>query len=344
MLNLFETAEYVGALTTVAVSRPIDCIMSSSSAVVRAIWRMLMSLFAPGVVVGIFVSMWGYLTVKKRKGALYFWKRCTLSVIAVTYISYLGLSNMAVRAFYCIDIYDSSDNLATTTRRFCTLDTSIQCYGKDHFTIVAIAVIVLCLVTVLFPLVSGIVLSWNKERHKKRDSWVFETAGFLFRAFKESCLFWESLVMLRKACLSIIVVFAYPLGGDSQGLLASVLLLFCLYIHLTLRPYRREFAILNHFESCSLLVSSLTFILGLFFANNRCSDSVKTFLAATIIFGNCMFFLVMSFALCYSTLVHLRVLLHYENIPLSNQAPWWIVFQTYIVSRTKQFLECSQKN
>lgn len=342
VLNLFKAAEYVGALTTVALSRPVDCLVSSTSAVVRAVWRMLTSLFVPGIIVGIFVSIWGYLTVRDKKGLSYFWKRSTLSIIAVTYISYLGLTEMAVRAFYCVNIYDSSDLSDNSKQRHWALDTAIKCYGKDHSSIIAIGVVVLSLVTVLFPLISATILSRNKERIKNRDNWVFETAGFLFRAFKESCLFWESFVMLRKAFLSLIVVFSYPLGGDSQGLLASLLLLFYLYIQLSMRPYRKEFASLNQFESVSLLVSGSTFILGLFFANNRCSDSVKAFLATVIIFGNSMFFSFLMFAITHSTVVHLRVLLHCENNPLPDDAPWWRVIKAYIASRTKQILDCSQ--
>jgi len=334
MLVLFEGSEYVGVLTTVALSRPVDCITSTSSAVTKAIWRMLVSLFVPGVVVSIFVSLWGYTAFKKKKGWSYFWKRLTLSVIAVYYISYLGLTKIAVRAFYCVSIYNSSSPSPNTKDRFWAVDTAIKCYGKDHSGIIAIAVIVIFSVTVCFPLISSIILSCNKEAHKKRESWIFETAGFLFRVFKEKFVFWESVVMFRKACLSLIVVFSYPLGGDIQGILASVLLLVCLYLQLRLRPYRQEFETLNHVESVSLLVCAVTFNLSLLFVNDRCSDLVRTLVATGIVLGNCAFFAFLLFAFFCSAVFHMGVALKCENNPIPDDAPWWRVLKVYLTSRS----------
>eukprot|EP00210_Caulerpa_lentillifera_P003957 g3776.t1 len=337
MLDLFESSEYVGGLTTAAMTRPVDCIVSSSSPISRAIWRMLLSLFVPLLVMIIFFSFWCAIAVKNRKGWGYFWKRCTLSVIAITYISYLGLTRMAVRAFYCVNIYDSIDYSISSKRKFWAIDTAIKCYGKDHFAIIAIAVIVLTLITVSYPLFSAIILSRKKNSLRRRNSWTFETTGFLFRAFKQKFAYWESIVMFRKACLSVIVVFSYPLGGDSQGLLASILLFFCLYVHLTLKPYRKEFKILNHFESMALLISGLTFNLGVFFVNGRCRDSVRIFLAVVIILGNSSFFLFLLLALFYYTMVHLRVVLQYENVPLPDPPTWWNILKVYISLRMTQW-------
>eukprot|EP00210_Caulerpa_lentillifera_P003962 g3781.t1 len=241
VLSLFESSEYLGVLATAAISKPVDCLISSKSALFRAIWRMLVSLFVPGIVIGILFSVWYIASRRNSNGWEYFVKRCALSVISVFYISYLGLTKMAVRAFYCIDVYDSVDYLESSKHKVWANDTSIRCYGKDHFGIISIAIFVLIVVTFCFPLVSSIVFIKGKESLECRDSWIFETAGFLFRAFKQRLAFWESVVMFRKACLSVIVVFSYPLGGDFQGVLASMLLLLSLHIHLTLRPYRKEF-------------------------------------------------------------------------------------------------------
>eukprot|EP00210_Caulerpa_lentillifera_P003967 g3786.t1 len=339
VLGMFESSEYIGALTTVAISRPVDCIISSSSPALRAIWRQLVSLCVPMIVISSFIFFWSYVTIKNGKDWRYLLKRCSLSAISVVYISYLGLTRMAVRAFYCINIYDSDDYSINSKHKFWAIDTSIRCYGKDHFGIISIGAFTLVVVTIFFPSFFGILLSRKKESLRRRDSWTFETAGFLFRAFKEKFAYWESVVMFRKACLSIIVVFSYPLGGDSQGLLASILLFFCLYMQLTLKPYREEFKILNQFESISLLVSSLTFTLGQFFAHDRCNDSARTFLAILIIFGNSLFFSFLLLALFYNSMVHLRVILQCENIPLPNPPTWWNIVKVYIYCKLNQWLQ-----
>eukprot|EP00210_Caulerpa_lentillifera_P003954 g3773.t1 len=331
--TLFESSDYTGALTTVAITRPVDCIVSSSSAVTKAIWRMLVSLFVPTIVMGILFAFWGIIAIRNVKGWPYFFKRCMLSAIAVAYISYLGLTRMAVRAFYCIDVYDSIDYSIPSKHKFWAIDTAIRCYGKDHFAIIAIAVIVLTLITISYPLFSAILLSRKNDSLRRRDSWTFETTGFLFRVFKEKFAYWESVVMFRKACLSVIVVFSYPLGCDSQGLLTSALLFFCLYVHLTLRPYREEFHNLNHLESMSILVSGLTFNLGVFFANGRCSEGIRTLLAILIILGNSVFFLVLLFVLFYNSMVYMRVVLQCENIPLPIPPESWNIIKLYLATR-----------
>eukprot|EP00210_Caulerpa_lentillifera_P003941 g3761.t1 len=333
MSTMFATSDYIGALTIDAISRPVDCLVSTGSTPFKALWRMIVSVSIPLIVLGILTFFWIYVTIKNGKGGQYFLKRFTLSAISVAYISYLGLTKMAVRAFYCVDVYDSVDHLEQSTTKLWAVDTSIMCYEDDHAGIIVIAALVLLFVTFSYPLLSFIALIKNKENVRRGDKRIFEMAGFLFRAFKEKFAFWETIVMLRKACLSVICVFSYSLGGDSQLLLVSVLLFFCLYMQLTLRPYRGEFKILNHFESISLLVSGLTFSLGQFFIEGRCNDPTRTFLVILIIFGNSMFLLSLLLALFYNSMVHLRVTLQCENIPLPVPPIWGNILKVYIYSR-----------
>lgn len=149
--------------------------------------------------------------------------------------------------------------------------------------------------------------------------------------------------MFRKACLSVIVVFSYLLEGQSQGILASVVLLLCLYAHLTIRPYREDFKILNHFESASLLVSCLTFTLGLFFAKNSTSGSVRAFLSVLIILVNILFFIFLLSAFVMSGIGHLRVVLQSENLLLPDQVPWWRVLKIFVITRFLNWFKLSSQ-
>lgn len=334
---MFEASEYIGALTTAALSRPIDCIISSSSAAVRSVWRTLLSLLVPGAVMGIFAAFWSYITFQQNKGFSYFWKRLILSIVAVTYISYLGLTKLAVRVFYCVDVFDSDNAFTYSQKKVWAVDTSIQCYEKEHFGLIVIAVVVLVLVSFLFPLMSAVILSQNKDKHREMGSWTMETMGFLYRAFKDKFVFWESLIMLRKACLSIIVVFSYPLGGQSQGLLALAVVLSSLYLHLICSPYRKEFHRLNVYESGSLLVSCFTFIFGQFFGIERSSDSTRVLVAVGIILMNTMFFVFLLFVFFSSGLVHIKVLLESEGHVFEEKTCLWIVLKVYITSRVTRW-------
>eukprot|EP00210_Caulerpa_lentillifera_P004815 g4597.t1 len=335
MLSLFESSEYIGAMTF-GILRPVDCLGSTNSTSSKEIWKIRVALIIPLSVICVFCAFWGYVATRNGKGLYYFGKRCLLSAITVVYISYFGLTKMAVRAFYCIDVHDSYDYFTRLTHKVWAMDISIRCYGKDHFEILIVSLFVLIVVTVCFPLYSFLVLLRNKESLRIRDSLIFETNGFLYRAFKEKLSFWESIVMFRKACLSLIVVYQYPLGGETQGALASALLLLSLYAHLNLRPYREELKSLNQFESCSLLISCLTFILGLTITNSRNEPPVMSFLTVIIILGNVIFFLTLLLALFYNSMVHLRVALQCENVPLPVPPTWWNILKVYIALKLAQ--------
>eukprot|EP00210_Caulerpa_lentillifera_P006657 g6360.t1 len=335
--DMFEAEEYIGALTTMALSQPIDCILGTNSSTTRSIWRTLCTLFVPFVDVLCFVLFWNCRTFFKKKDFAYFLKRSILSIVAVTYISYLGLTKLAVRNFYCINVYDSENHVLNSQTSYWAIDTSIPCYGRDHIGLVVIGVLVLVLVSFLFPLVSAIVITKNKIHTTEHQGWMFETMGFLYRAFKGNLMCWESIVMLRKACLSIIVVFSYPLGGQSQGLLALIVLILSLSAHMNYLPYRKEFHKLNSYEFWSLLVSSFTFLLGQFFNDEKTSEFTKEFVAFLIISMNSIFVLFMVVVLLSSTTANFRMVLASEGIQLQDNARPWTVLKIYLLSRISRY-------
>lgn len=338
VLTMFEASEYIGALTTAALSRPVDCIISSSSATVRSVWRTLASIFAPATVIGIFTAVWGVITFRENKCIAYLWKRIFLSINAVIYISYLGLTKLAVRVFYCVEVYNSADPFSNTMTKYLAMDTAVQCYKKGHLGLIFIAIVVILTVTVSFPIGSAFLLFRIKTRTKQTRSWTSETMGFLYRAFKEEFMYWESLIMFRKAFLSIVVVFAYPLGGQIQGLLSLAGILFCLYLHLVCFPFRKEFHVLNYYESASLLVSCFTFLLGQFLAIDRRSNSTKTLVAVLIIFINVVFFLILSFAFFFSGVDHVKTVLQAEGQQVPRKAGWWVILKLYFSSRFDKYI------
>jgi len=339
ILTMFEAAEYVGALTTAALSRPIDCILGTSSSTIRSIWRTLVGVFVPGTVMGVFAIIWGWIAIYRREGIAFFWKRTMLSIMAVTYISYVGLTKLAVRVFYCIDIYDSEDFASSSTTIRWAIDTSIRCYGKDHSGLVVIGFVVLSIVSLFFPMVSVFVIVRNRSQNAHRQGWMFETMGFLYRAFKERFMFWESIAMLRKACLSIIVVFSYPLGSLSQGLLAQIVLVLSLCLHLKCIPYSEEFHRLNTYEFGSLLVSCFTFLLGQFFNDEKRKGFTRSVVAFLIVSMNVLFFLFLVLVLILSGLDCIRLTLRSEGLPVEDSTPTWKVIKLYVASRIRRYCQ-----
>ena len=97
--------------------------------------------------------------------------------------------------------------------------------------------------------------------------------------------------MLRKAVLVIIVVFAYPLGGNLQGILGTFVLVLALYFQTVFRPYRSEFDVLNKIEGLSLLVSLVTFVSSLFFNDDNVPTKVRTSITVGVLLCNLALFL-----------------------------------------------------
>lgn len=342
IVKMFKVYEIFGALTTVALFRPVDCIFPSNSALVRSLWRTMFGLFAPAIVVGLFIAYWGLTKIRRKKPMSFLWKRSILSVMVVVYISYLSLAKLAVRSFYCVEVFDSEDPSDATRISYWAIDTAIMCYGKEHVVLLSIGVMVLVLVTLFFPLITAFHIARYKEQQEVSESWTNETMGFLYRAFTKNFRYWESVVMLRKACLSVIVVFAYPLGGQLQTMLALLLLMFSLCLQTTCKPYRQELSVLNHYEYLSLFVSCVTLTLGQFLDSDRCSSLVKGTVAFTIVFMNTVTFLVLFLAYLSSGVDHLRAVLQDKGVQIASDLRWWSVLKIGLINKMSQW--CGSSN
>lgn len=201
IFTMFEASEYIGALGTAAVSRPIDCLVSSNSAVVKSIWRTLLSLFIPILVMGIFTIVWGCIAIREKKGMSFFGRRVTLSIISVTYIAYLALTKLGVRVFYCVDVYDSNDDSIDSRARYWAVDTSIKCYEKEHAILIGIAAFILVFVSLSFPLLSAAYLLGKKCNMSKQTLGPLTPWDFFTEHSKKNLRFGRVLLCLEKlAC------------------------------------------------------------------------------------------------------------------------------------------------
>lgn len=100
-------------------------------------------------------------------------------------------------------------------------------------------------------------------------------------------MYWDALVMARKGFIGAVVVFAYPLGGNLQGVLALGILLLALVLHMLVQPFRNTK--LNFLEAASLVVSALTFYLGIMF------NDPKTSTEAEVVFSVVLFLVMVLF-------------------------------------------------
>eukprot|EP00210_Caulerpa_lentillifera_P002428 g2327.t1 len=193
-MTMFMSFDVIGALTTAALTAPIDCIVASSSGITRSLWRISVVVSVPISVMILYAIFWGIRTYLKSRGFSYFMKRVLLSIIAITYISYLALTKTAVKLFYCVDISNAAHPPGRFSHRHLAFDTSIKCFHGGHFALITIGSIILLVVTVSFPVTLAVVLYRHKSS-KQTESWIPETMGFLYRAYEKNFKFWECLLM-----------------------------------------------------------------------------------------------------------------------------------------------------
>lgn len=334
VLTMLEKSQAVGAATVNYVSRPIDCLLSSASRATRVIWRTLFSIFIPTIVIVILATYWGYRAIVVHEGdATYFLKRLLLTMITTIYITYFDLTQVAVRVFNCVVVYDNIDPFSKLFTRSWIADTDVECYKGSHIVLVGIALAILMLVSIGFPLFCSLALYVKKDEVHTLRSSAHDTLSFLCGRFKEGFIYWECVTMIKKSLLSIIIVFSYSLGIQAQGLLILMVLGFFLYLHLICYPYDERLRSLNYYEGGSLLVSCTVYTLVQFFNVPTLSNSSRKVVSISLIVVSVGFVGIMLYKICQNIIKFLKGILESRNVRISSTANWFSILRLYMKNR-----------
>eukprot|EP00210_Caulerpa_lentillifera_P003972 g3791.t1 len=333
-LAALQKLQIFGAATINRISSPLDCILSSTSHTTRTIWRVLLSLLVPSIAAAILVTYWAYRTIAiHERDGLYFIKRFLLTVITITYITYFDLTRVAISVFNCVAVYDDPNFDSKLTTSTWIIDTSVECYKSSHFALLIIAIVVLILVSLGFPLFCSFALFIKRDAVNTPRSWAHEILGFLCGPFKERFIYWECITMIKKASLSIVIVFSYSLGNQGQGLLTLLVLVLFLYIHLVCFPYNEEYHTLNYYESGSLLVSCITYTLVQFLNIETCSELSRGIISASLIALNSCFVCIMLYKILKELFSLLRAILESRGILVSENMNIFSFLKFYYQNR-----------
>ena len=269
--------------TVEAVSNAVYC-LGTGKAIHPSVWSALVVFFGPFLIALTFavfyfaIAMGG---VMNKKVAA---KQFVLSFFAILYFNYSNITRQSLSVFLCIGVPDNDFADADSMRYVWAQDTSLECKTGQHQTLTVLTALFIGLVAFGFPIACSFThYSYNQLKNLEPSGSLYDVLGFMFRAYDSQYRYWESLIMLRKACLSVAAVFSYRLGGTTQSLLATTILIICLYFHTTCRPFREEFNGLNKYESYSLIVSCMTYLLAGFFTDGRAAEWVKVGLSIFLI-------------------------------------------------------------
>ena len=112
-------------------------------------------------------------------------------------------------------------------------------------------------------------LKKNKAKQAKQAKHLFDDAtntvrrrfSFLFLGYRSETYWFESVVLLRKACLNIVVVL-FARDPYLQSELAMLVILLAALVHASQRPFNQQ--IFNYLEAFSLCTTGCTYFLGQF--------------------------------------------------------------------------------
>lgn len=273
-------------MTTEASSQSTDCLMPGDSFWPRSSLSTVVKLSLPLMVVVAIGVFWAGVKTWYRETWIYLLKRCVLSALAVFYVSYISITKTFVNIFNCIDVYDSLVPFDDHQSKYWASDTSLKCYEESHAALAVIGGLGLVLFSAGFLVGAGIIILKNVQKDDYKQSWIRETMGFMYRAYEPKFVYWESIIMLRKAGVAGIAVFAYPLGTNLQVVFCVLVLVLALFLQTTYNPFRKEFSIVNVMESLSLLVSLLVFLSSLCFSDERVSEGAKITITVVILLCN----------------------------------------------------------
>jgi len=334
ILRLLAAWDWFGGAVMESSAFAVDCLVPANWPTPRSVMHQMMVISLPVLVFLLFSLAWvrNYFTTIHRRR--YLAKRCLLTVVVVFYVSYISLTKAAINVFYCVDVHDSTSlETVSETHTYWALDTAVRCFEGSHRNLliyVAIPVLFLCL---LFPISLAIGVICARSCQKLEAVWVQETVGLFFRGFDRKFVHWDSIIMLRKAVIAAIVVFAYSLGGNLQGLLAVGVLVLSLFMQMCFCPFSVSYGHLNRLESTSLLVSILTFLIGVTLDDPAMKDSshLELLLVSLVLICNVTLVLLLLYLIVRTKTEQIRFGLLAEGIDCETEGQLWIM-KAYILS------------
>ena len=272
----------------------------------RSVYGVVLRIAFPICLMAIVMSLFWIQWLFKRCSPNYTREQCTsfirsrtiITFLVAGFFAYQSVSEDLMETISCIELDSKKSEDADLSspeaddaeysrfsiakERYWTEDTSVRCYSRSHAFIVGFlgipgTVLFLCGV----PLYLLIFLLIKRRQGQLTELSVVNSYGFIYQNYDEQFVYWEVCILVRKALISAVVVFAYPLGANLQGVMALGVLITALAFHLIASPFK--YSLLNVLEGCSLVVSIFAFYAGIVFNDENTADTAKTVLSAIVV-------------------------------------------------------------
>ena len=250
-----------------------------------------------------------------------------VTIIVVAFFSYISVTTEFIRTANCIRVDQSSTGhrydlyAVETGDRVWAEDTSLYCFRGDHIVTGVLGILGL----IFFSMTSILfILLWLPRNASRLDDPAFISLyGFIYQGYKEQWYAtpWEAVIAIRKALIAAVVVFAFPLGPNLQGICAMGVIILAIALQSIVSPFKsfdghpnvpayagqvfRSLGMealarmwvsinnkisLNDLEKASLMASLTVFYSGILFYDENTSRDGKFIMAAFTFAINLGFF------------------------------------------------------
>ena len=149
-------------------------------------------------------------------------------------------------------------------------DLDLECFSGSHFYWAVLGGVPGLLLWVAgIPLGTWLLLQERKDQLENNE--IKSKYGFLFKGYRPSTYYWESVIMYRKVAMIFVSVFLQALGTRVQAFCVFLVIIFFVVLTSKKRPYLTRQ--LNDLEQISLITSGVTIYSGLFFLSSLDSGS-----------------------------------------------------------------------
>ena len=181
-----------------------------------------------------------------------------LSCVILLYLLYPTLCKQVFRLFTCVDIGN---------KWYLSADLQVECFLGKHLTMVLLLGVPQLLVYIVGLPLLGFSIMYFSGEHRKHPKMKYRF-GVLYAGYRPEMLYWEVFVALRKVLVSALVVLVSEIGVSMQIHLGMFVLMFALVAHLFAKPFVTKWALLDVFETGSLVICWLTLWSGIVYIQN----------------------------------------------------------------------------
>ncbi|GAX73320.1 hypothetical protein CEUSTIGMA_g774.t1 [Chlamydomonas eustigma] len=289
--NLLTAMKQIDSSSGSAVS--LDCSLAFS-APPKSLQTTVISVGSPIVVMILSLPIWlGLYVAGKKAGNMvesfheYMRFRLTITVISVIFYYYPGVTTSLLSIFSCQNVDNNSVDLpyyqnVLNVGQYWSYDYNLKCYEGYHLVAVMAlgvpGVICFCLGVPAF----SFYFMW-RNKHRLYQQGFLRAYGFIYSDYRDGAYYWETVVLLRKFLIVLVVVFLLPAGAQMQVLVALGVIIVAMVLQMVMMPFR--LSRMEGLERFALYGNTIGLYVGMFLITTS-STGVKIGMSAVLVTVN----------------------------------------------------------